>query len=415
MSTTTDCIPLQELRKDLSGDCCSWAGVTCDKKTGRVTAIRWFNTRITGSISPGLGGLTNLTDLDLSSNQLTGSIPPELGSLKNLKQLELNKNKLSGPIPSELGGLDSLTTLSLGNNELSGTIPESLSSLPKLSYLYLYHNRLSGPLTKLPNPSSGCSMISTFNEDNNYGCVPLGATGKCAADLIQNKVPECDANGNPTAPTSTTSSRAAAASPTQARGSTGSRQTHVAKGGGDDAAGSSASESGVFPTFTIIGVFAGLLGLLAVSFFVFRRRQQKRPTTSAAKLPLNPSQPQPGPAPLPQAIGAQQQQQEPLAYQQLTPAYVQQSSTPPSHPHQPPHAYPLALKPDVSLHQAPGHVPSPPTPVGKPDHEDPDAILYLPPMAPVAQTAAAGGRASGDLELILPPAGPSLVRKQSET
>ncbi|ORZ30461.1 hypothetical protein BCR44DRAFT_90272 [Catenaria anguillulae PL171] len=196
-SNSADCGPLQELRKDLSGECCTWAGVTCDQRIGRVTAVRWSNVRLTGSIPPSIGGLTNLTDLNLSNNQLTGSIPPTIGNLKNLGSLDLGDNKLGGQIPPELGGLSSVTWLAIGGNQLTGPVPESLSQLPKLNYLYLYRNRLTGPLTKLPNPQSGCNMLSSFSESNNFGCIPRNGSGKCAADLEKNKVPECDANGNP--------------------------------------------------------------------------------------------------------------------------------------------------------------------------------------------------------------------------
>ena len=66
---------------------------------------------MTGEIPPELGGLSNLTELVLESNQLTGEIPPELGGLSNLKWLVLGDNQLTGEIPPELGGLSNLTLL----------------------------------------------------------------------------------------------------------------------------------------------------------------------------------------------------------------------------------------------------------------------------------------------------------------
>mmetsp|Transcript_10053 Transcript_10053/g.28584 ORF Transcript_10053/g.28584 Transcript_10053/m.28584 type:complete len:1102 (+) Transcript_10053:561-3866(+) len=60
------------------------------------------NRLLSGSISPSVGGLTELTDLRLSRNSFSEAIPTELGSLEKLTVLELNFNGFSGPVPSEL-------------------------------------------------------------------------------------------------------------------------------------------------------------------------------------------------------------------------------------------------------------------------------------------------------------------------
>ena len=51
----------------------NWRGVTTDEN-GRVTELRLSSNGMSGPISV-LGALSNLTALELSSNQLTGSIP----------------------------------------------------------------------------------------------------------------------------------------------------------------------------------------------------------------------------------------------------------------------------------------------------------------------------------------------------
>ena len=64
-----------------------------------------------------LGGLTNLTTLDLSSNRLS-VLPDSLGGLTNLTTLDLSSSRCP-VLPDWLGGLTNLTTLDLSSNRLS--------------------------------------------------------------------------------------------------------------------------------------------------------------------------------------------------------------------------------------------------------------------------------------------------------
>ncbi|XP_027329513.1 MDIS1-interacting receptor like kinase 2-like [Abrus precatorius] len=89
--------------------------------------------------------LTNLVELDLSSNNLTGAIP-SIGNLRNLEVLILLNNPLSGPIPEEFGRLHSLTVLKLLLNDLSGPIPSSIGDLSNLRSLILFANKLNGSI-----------------------------------------------------------------------------------------------------------------------------------------------------------------------------------------------------------------------------------------------------------------------------
>ena len=100
---------------------------------------------MTGTI-PDLSALTNLTWLDLGSNQLTGPVP-DLCAFTNLKHVYLGSNQLSGPIPN-LCTLTNLTVLYLSNNQLTGHIPE-LSALTSLRVLYLSNNQLTGPIPEV--------------------------------------------------------------------------------------------------------------------------------------------------------------------------------------------------------------------------------------------------------------------------
>ena len=144
-----------------------WYGVTTDG-SGRVTALKLGLNKLTGTIPPELGRLTNLRYIRLGQNSLKGAIPPELGELSNLRWLDLQNNRLlSGTIPPELGKLTQLQHLFLSGNNLSGTIPPELSGLSSLQVLVLRNNFLSGAippdlggLTQLQDLSLGKNRLS---------------------------------------------------------------------------------------------------------------------------------------------------------------------------------------------------------------------------------------------------------------
>ena len=147
---------------------CKWYGVYCSG--GHVTWLSLSNNQLSGPISPEIGKLTQLEQLDLSMNQLSGSIPAEIGNLtnltmlmlgdtqlngsipaeignlSNLKYLYLVGNQLSGSIPAEIGNITNLTGLNLGGNQLSGSIPAEIGNITNLTELALQNNQLSGPI-----------------------------------------------------------------------------------------------------------------------------------------------------------------------------------------------------------------------------------------------------------------------------
>ena len=80
----------------------------------------------------------------LNSNQLTGEIPPEIGNLTNLTGLNLSSNQLTG------------------DNQLTGEIPSTIGNLTNLTVLRLYDNQLTGEI-----PSEVCDLIESNNLDIN--------------------------------------------------------------------------------------------------------------------------------------------------------------------------------------------------------------------------------------------------------
>ncbi|KQK10357.1 probable LRR receptor-like serine/threonine-protein kinase IRK [Brachypodium distachyon] len=149
---------------------CSWPGVGCDARTGRVTSLSLAAESLSGRLPrallrldalltlslPGnnlsgpvlpslLGSLTRLRSLDLSSNRLAAAVPADLfAQCREIRSLSLAHNELSGYIPTDVASCSSLVSLNLSSNRLAGPIPDGLWSLPSLRSLDLSGNALSG-------------------------------------------------------------------------------------------------------------------------------------------------------------------------------------------------------------------------------------------------------------------------------
>ena len=153
-----DCAVLLAARDALAGDAelnwsadraiRDWRGVWVVPGIwgSRVVALELPLSGLAGTIPSGLGGLTDLTELNLRGNKLTGAIPAELGALEMLQTLDLAANRLTGAIPSELGGLAYLDELSLTANQLTGVIPPAVGALTDLGELNLSQNQLKGTI-----------------------------------------------------------------------------------------------------------------------------------------------------------------------------------------------------------------------------------------------------------------------------
>ncbi|XP_024521927.1 LRR receptor-like serine/threonine-protein kinase ERL1 [Selaginella moellendorffii] len=78
---------------------CSWRGISCNSER-QVVSI-------------------HLSSVDLDE-ALVGTLTPRLGQLSYLSELDLSLNKITGQIPTTLGNCSSLTKLNLGGNQLTG-------------------------------------------------------------------------------------------------------------------------------------------------------------------------------------------------------------------------------------------------------------------------------------------------------
>ncbi|XP_062197187.1 receptor kinase-like protein Xa21 isoform X2 [Phragmites australis] len=171
---------------------CSWAGVSCSRRHHeRVVSLHMNSFNLSGRISPFLGNLSFLRELDFGGNKLVGEIPAELGRLIRLQALNLSYNqlqgwnKLSGEIPSTLGECQLLQIIDLRNNILNGSIPSLLGQLQGLEYLDLSRNNLSGQMPKfLGNLSMLYKLNLSFNSF--VGQVPIfGVFANATATSIQ--------------------------------------------------------------------------------------------------------------------------------------------------------------------------------------------------------------------------------------
>ncbi|KAK9102920.1 hypothetical protein Sjap_020174 [Stephania japonica] len=145
-SLVSHSLPSWLISNHSSSNPCEWVGVRCDT-FGRVGEINLANFNLSGTLHQfNFLIFTNLTSLNLNSNDLFGPIPYHIGSLSKLTTLDLSHNNFTGNIPKEIGEFRELQVLHLYNNSLSGAIPHQLiSNLQEVWDLDLSFNRLENP------------------------------------------------------------------------------------------------------------------------------------------------------------------------------------------------------------------------------------------------------------------------------
>ncbi|XP_028779694.1 LRR receptor-like serine/threonine-protein kinase EFR [Neltuma alba] len=130
----------------VSSSPCSWIGITCNTRHRRVHSLNLGGMDLKGTISPQLGNLSFLVELDLSDNDFHDQIPNELVKLHRLELLNLSCNDFYGQVPTGIGGLSSLEKLNPRNNSLNGIIPPSLFNLTMLETLDWNFNSIEGTI-----------------------------------------------------------------------------------------------------------------------------------------------------------------------------------------------------------------------------------------------------------------------------
>uniref|UniRef100_A0ACD5TRT7 Uncharacterized protein n=1 Tax=Avena sativa TaxID=4498 RepID=A0ACD5TRT7_AVESA len=97
-------------------DCCRWEGVHCRDADGRVTSLDLGECGLQSpALDPAIFSLTSLRHLDLAWNDFNGSQLPLSGfeHLAELRHLNLSSSSFDGHIPVGIGGLTNLVSLDL--------------------------------------------------------------------------------------------------------------------------------------------------------------------------------------------------------------------------------------------------------------------------------------------------------------
>ena len=126
---------------------CLWQHITCVNSNRDVVSISTGErNNLAGSIPSELHALLSLRELNFTNNELT-AITPDIGLLSNLVNLDLSANRIAGKIPSSLFSLSILSVLNLGANKFTGTLSPLVGGLSSLGQLHVFDNLLTGKLT----------------------------------------------------------------------------------------------------------------------------------------------------------------------------------------------------------------------------------------------------------------------------
>ncbi|XP_027181703.1 probable LRR receptor-like serine/threonine-protein kinase At3g47570 [Coffea eugenioides] len=150
---------------------CDWRGVTCGRLHQRVTVLNMSSFHLVGSLSPSIGNLTFLRELNIQDNNFHGMIPEEVGRLFRLQYLRFANNSFEGVLPLNITGCSELSILDLRGNRLIGGIRDDLSTLSKLYALSLSRNNFSGSIPPSMGNISSLQILS-ISRNNLGGNIP---------------------------------------------------------------------------------------------------------------------------------------------------------------------------------------------------------------------------------------------------
>ncbi|HEY5557797.1 InlB B-repeat-containing protein [Acetobacterium sp.] len=109
----------------------------------------------------GIGNLTNLTNLSISSGRSLTAIPSEIGLLLKITNLSIVGTGITS-LPKEIGNLKYLTELTLCDNKLT-SLPDTIGNFANLTYLGVTANQLK----TLPAAIGNCRRLTTLDVSAN--------------------------------------------------------------------------------------------------------------------------------------------------------------------------------------------------------------------------------------------------------
>ncbi|KAF3669112.1 putative LRR receptor-like serine/threonine-protein kinase-like [Capsicum annuum] len=163
---------------NVSRDCCSWDGVTCDEMTGHVIELDLSRSQLVVNIdsNSSLFQLSHLQRLDLSKNNFSNShISPEFGRFSTLTHLNLSDSSFSGQIPFEISHISRLQSLRFSTSYVTNLTLAAhdfkllLQNLTQLTELYLSYVNISSTI-----PLNFSSHLTTLKLGGTglYGIIP---------------------------------------------------------------------------------------------------------------------------------------------------------------------------------------------------------------------------------------------------
>ena len=147
---------------------CAWAGVACDRDTGRVTAIALPPVAVSEEM-PGDAWMGWLT----TARRAPGTFPADVGRLPCLRSLALSSRGLRGRLPDTFANATALVSLDVSSNRIAGPVPASLMAAPSLTFVNLSHNAFSGALPPLAAATNASApSVRVVDASFNAGLCP---------------------------------------------------------------------------------------------------------------------------------------------------------------------------------------------------------------------------------------------------
>jgi serine/threonine protein kinase/Leucine-rich repeat (LRR) protein len=165
---------------DVNNDASTWTRIAVDA-TQNVVGIDLEDSGVYGALNcNGLHNLPFLTTLNLANNHLAFYIPSCISSVTQLIELDLSSNSITGSLPSLPAAL---TTLLLSDNSLTGQLPDFPAAI---EWFDVDSNSLDGTIPPFLNWASSANI--SMRSNSLVGTIPSVTANTCYLDLSYNKL-----------------------------------------------------------------------------------------------------------------------------------------------------------------------------------------------------------------------------------